>query len=139
VSYPKTKADEVRIQGLVNNYDKILKKIVDRQIEELQFPQLTDVVNDKIIKISLCVQLGQLIYRNYIALVRNPAALIGRIVISLFVSITSLGIFWNFGGKLKDETDETKIQGVVLGLANSMFFMCIAQLALYEFATVMEF
>ena len=31
------------------------------------------------------------------------------------------------------------MQSRVFGLANSLFFACIAQLALYEFATVMEF
>ena len=50
-----------------------------------------------------------------------------------------MAIFWNFGGELENETDPDQIKNRVLGLANSIFFMCIAQLALYEFATVMEF
>lgn len=50
-----------------------------------------------------------------------------------------MAIFWNFGDDLENETDPELIAGKVFGLANSIFFMCIAQLALYEFATVMEF
>ena len=106
-----------------------MSKMVQRDMEELKFDKLKSVVEDETIEISTLVQFGQLMYRNKVGLSRNPAALIGRIVISIFVSITSLGIFWNNGGKLQDATESLDIVQVrmnAFGLASSIFFMCIA-------------
>ena len=140
VSYPKTAEDVLRIEGFVDNYENIIKPMVDRQMEELQFVQLASGLAKERAGANVCVQFYQLFLRNAIGLARNPAALIGRIVISIFVSITSLALFWGYGNKLKDtDKDPVQVMADAFGLASSIFFMCIAQLSLYEFATVMEF
>ena len=59
----------------------------------------------------------------------NPGALIARVAQSIFVSLLSISLFYGIG------RDQNKAQELV----NSIFFTCIAQLALYETATVMEF
>ena len=70
-----------------------------------------------------------MLYRNFLGLVRNPGSLFGRVIITLFVAANSLVIFWQIG----DDVTKTR------ELTSSLFFTCIAQLALYEFATVLEF
>ena len=74
-------------------------------------------------------QFCSLLERNIIGLLRNPAALIGRIIISVFVAAFMLMVFWKNG----EDPDKT------IEVTSSIFFTCIAQLALYEFATVLEF
>lgn len=80
-------------------------------------------------KVRACSRFVSLLGRNFVGLYRNPASLIGRVIISVFVSLSMLLIFWQIGD------DETKTREVT----SSLFFICIAQLALYEFATVLEF
>ena len=74
-------------------------------MEELKFEELASVLDKTSKEANICVQLYWLLFRNMVALCRNPAALIGRIVISVFVSITCLGLFWGFGNKIGKETD----------------------------------
>ena len=127
VSYPKTEADVARIDGFVDNYQTFLKPMVERQMEELTFDQLANVLSGKKGGVNACVQFYHLVMRNAVGLSRNPAALIGRIVISVFVSITCLALFWDYGGKLDNkESDPMQIATDAFGLASSIFFMCIA-------------
>ena len=73
-------------------------------MEELKFDELGDVLKKTNKEANICIQLYWLLFRNMVGLCRNPAALIGRIVISVFVSITCLALFWGFGNKINDET-----------------------------------
>ena len=98
--------------------------------EIISFDDLREAIeNHKAVHISFCRKFACLFGRNFLALYRNPASLIGRVVIELFVAATYLIIFWQMG------PDPTK----TLEVSSSLFFICIAQLALYEFATVLEF
>ena len=60
-------------------------------------------------------------FRNVIGLLRNPSSLIGRTIISVFVSLVSVSLFWKAGDEMS-KADE---------VISSLFFISIAQLALY--------
>jgi ATP-binding cassette, subfamily G (WHITE), eye pigment precursor transporter len=62
----------------------------------------------------------------------------GRVAISIFISLLSLSIFWDCGRQVETTTGHTQFVEAS-DLASSLFFTCIAQLSLYEFATVLEF
>ena len=78
-------------------------------MNKLSFDQLSNVVSVHPPGTNVCTQFKQLFLRNAVGLSRNPAALLGRIVISIFVSLVSLTLFWNAGGKLEDETDPFQV------------------------------
>ncbi len=78
---------------------------------------------------GVCTQTMRLFWRNCKGMALNPGALIARVAQSVFVSLLSISLFYGIG------RDQNKAQELV----NSIFFTCIAQLALYETATVMEF
>ena len=54
-------------------------------------------------------QIKQLLLRNTIALSRNPAALLGRIIISIFVSLVSLVLFWDKGRDIEELANPLEI------------------------------
>ena len=70
-----------------------------------------------------------LVGRNIVGLKRNPASLIARVLVVLFVAINYVIIFWKMGN---DKTKAFEITG-------SLFFNCISLLFLYELFTVLEF
>lgn len=95
VSYPKTEEDKEKIDSFVNSYKKLNEPRVLAERQELSFTDLTEAIqNYKIKRPNVCRQFLSLLGRNIVGLWRNPAALIGRIVISIFVAATQLTIFW---------------------------------------------
>ena len=67
--------------------------------------------------------------RNVVGLKRNPASLIARTIVVLFVAINFVIIFWKMGS---DKTKSFETTG-------SLFFNLVSLLFLYELFTVLEF
>jgi hypothetical protein len=83
-------------------------------------------------------QFKTLYWRNAVAVIRNPGSLLARILLSLFIALISDSLYSNLGQRLLEQTGYDKLKDAY-ELCGSMFFISIAQLALSEFATVMEF
>ena len=109
VSYPKKDSDILKVKKFVSNYKRIIRPKVEDKMTKFSFQKLIDTVQIYRPKTKHFSTFYQLILRNAIALKRNPAALLGRIIISIFVSLVSLTLFWDAGEKLENETDPLKI------------------------------
>ena len=95
VNYPKTEEDKEKIDHLVKNYKEHNEPRMLSERHEISFTDLTEAIqNYQMKRVNICRQFFSLLQRNIIGLWRNPAALIGRIVISIFVAATQLIIFW---------------------------------------------
>jgi len=87
ISYPKTEEETEKIESFVIAYMTMNQPRVLQERREISFDDLTEAIErHQTVKVSLCKQFWSLLGRNYIGLVRNPASLIGRIVISVFVA-----------------------------------------------------
>ena len=81
------------------------------------------------LKVSNYRKFTSLMSRNIVGLKRNPASLIARTLVVLFVAMNYVIIFWKMGN------DKTK----VFEITGSLYFNCISLLFLYELFTVLEF
>ena len=110
VSYPKTSADIDKLDYFNHMYDqKIHKKLKRSFVKKLDDAKNTIITMQPKKRSFLFQQIKQLLLRNTIALSRNPAALLGRIVISIFVSLVSLVLFWDKGRDIEKLANPSEI------------------------------
>ena len=110
VSYPKTSSDIDKLEYFNHMYDqKIHKKLKRNFVKKPDDAKNTIITMHPKKRSFLFQQIKQLLLRNIIALSRNPAALLGRIVISIFVSLVSLVLFWDKGRDIEKLENPSEI------------------------------
>ena len=110
VSYPKTNSDIDKLDYFNRMYDlKIHKKLKRSFVNQPDDAKNTIITMQPRKRSFVFQQIKQLLLRNTIALNRNPAALLGRIIISIFVSLVSLVLFWDKGRDIEELANPLEI------------------------------
>ncbi|CDW82848.1 abc transporter family protein [Stylonychia lemnae] len=129
VNYPKERDDEKKIKYLMQNYEQIQSKEVQKQSSEILLAEFEiDILKSN--QASSWKQFKVLIERSLIQAKYDPHQWSARILQTIFIAILSLGLFRN----LSNNDFSTQI-----GLAGFLFFTCIQQLYAHSMSNLLAF
>lgn len=98
ISYPKKPEDEQKIARLVFEYRKSIEPKMLAEMFKISFPDLPDAIEKhEDVHVPFCRQFLTLLARNAIAVWRNPASLLWRVFMAVFISLNELASFWKVG------------------------------------------
>lgn len=97
-NYPKQQADLDKIKFFLESYKELNEPKMLKEREEVTFEDLGEAIqNFEERDIPKTRQFTSLLDRNFKGTLRNPGALIGRIITSTTVCLLILCVFWQIG------------------------------------------